>query len=119
VRGSLYDARFAKPVDGELIERLVAAGTPILTVEDHSIEGGFGQRVVTEANRRGLDTRLIHILAIPDRWVYQDSRGKQLAEVGLDAAGIARAMRAAAAGEGTTTETAELAQAPSPASSRR
>ncbi len=119
VRASLYDARFAKPVDGELIERLVAAGTPILTVEDHSIEGGFGQRVVTEANRRGLDTRLIHILAIPDRWVYQDSRGKQLAEVGLDAAGIARAMRAAAAGEGTTTETAELAQAPSPASSRR
>jgi len=42
----LYDARFAKPVDGELLESLLRAGVPVITVEDHSIRGGFGACVL-------------------------------------------------------------------------
>ncbi len=93
IRASVYDPRFAKPIDGELLERLINAGTPILTVEDHSIEGGFGSRVIAEAQRRNLDTRNIRVLALPDHWIYQDSRSAQLAEVGLDTQGIARTIR--------------------------
>ncbi|MHC4994688.1 MAG: 1-deoxy-D-xylulose-5-phosphate synthase, partial [Planctomycetota bacterium] len=34
---AVYDARFAKPVDAELLEKLVESGTPILTIEDHAL----------------------------------------------------------------------------------
>lgn len=95
IRVAVYDARFAKPVDGPLIESLLTAGTPILTIEDHGVIGGFGDAVIAEASERGLNAGLITKLAIPDRWIMQDGRGKQLAEVGLDPAGIARAIHGA------------------------
>jgi 1-deoxy-D-xylulose-5-phosphate synthase len=96
-RVSVYDARFAKPVDAALIRSLLERRVPILTIEDHGIVGGFGSAVIEAAQEMGLDTTLISRLALPDAWVYQDSRARQLAEVGLDAAGIARGIRDAAA----------------------
>ncbi len=90
---ALYDARFAKPVDVELVRQLVEAGTPILTVEDHFITGGFGDCVVESCNVHRIATDLIYRVAMPQHWVYQASRKAQLAEVGLDAAGIARRVR--------------------------
>ncbi|MGP1345404.1 MAG: 1-deoxy-D-xylulose-5-phosphate synthase [Phycisphaerales bacterium] len=95
IRIALYDARFAKPIDTELIESLLTAGTPILTIEDHATIGGFGDAAIAAAAERGLNAGLITKLAIPDRWIMQDGRGKQLAEVGLDPAGIARAIHTA------------------------
>ncbi len=90
----LYDARFAKPIDVVLLKTLVSKGIPILTVEDHSIRGGFGSCVLEACNEPGLDARVIHRLAMPDSWVYQAERSEQLAEVGLDASSIARKVRA-------------------------
>jgi hypothetical protein len=51
-------------------------------------------------------------LGLPDAWIHQDSRARQLAEAGLDAAGIARAMRCAAAGEPAPAEAPATAQPP-------
>ena len=90
----LYDARFAKPIDSALLKTLVSKGIPILTVEDHSIRGGFGSCVLEACNEHGLDARQIHRLAMPDSWVYQAERSEQLAEVGLDASSIASKVRA-------------------------
>ena len=90
---ALYDARFAKPVDTELVRELVAHDVPILTVEDHALVGGFGASVLEACNEERIATDAIHRLGMPMGWVYQDSRKKQLAEVGLDAAGIARKVR--------------------------
>ncbi len=90
----LYDARFAKPIDCALLKTLVSKGIPILTVEDHSIRGGFGSCVLEACNEHGLDSRQIHRLAMPDSWVYQAERSEQLAEVGLDASSIASKVRA-------------------------
>ena len=90
---AVYDGRFAKPVDGDLIQQLLEAGTPILTVEDHTLIAGFGAGVLEAAAERRLDTRLIHRIGLPDSWVYQGSRGGQQSEVGIDAAGIARKVR--------------------------
>lgn len=101
VRANLYDARFAKPVDTAIIRSLLERRIPILTVEDHGPHGGFGAAAVEAAAEMGLDAGLITRLALPDAWIYQDSRNKQLAEAGLDAPSIARAVRAAAAGRGT------------------
>lgn len=90
---ALYDARFAEPVDIQLLEKVIQAGTPIITVEDHALVGGFGAKVLEACNERRLATDLIYRLAMPKRWSYQDSRGNQLAEAGLDASGISRAVR--------------------------
>ncbi|MBL9149988.1 MAG: 1-deoxy-D-xylulose-5-phosphate synthase [Phycisphaerae bacterium] len=101
-RVNVYDARFAKPVDIGLVRSLIDRGIPIITVEDHSIEGGFGSCVLDACNDEKLDTRLITRLALPDSWIYQGERKEQLAEAGLDAAGIARAIRAAVDAHGLT-----------------
>ena len=90
----LYDGRFAKPIDGDLLRRLLTAGTPIITVEDHSIRGGFGAAVLETCNALGLDTRLVTRMALPDQWIYQGERKEQLAEAGIDGSAIARTIRA-------------------------
>lgn len=95
-RVSVWDARFAKPVDAQLIRALLERGIPVLTLEDHSVVGGFGTAVIEAAQEMGLDASRVIRHGIPDHWIMQDSRGKQLAEVGLDAAGIARMIRHAA-----------------------
>ncbi len=94
-RVALYDARFAKPVDEELIKALLGAGTPIITIEDHGITGGFGAAVLEAAATMHLDASRVTRLAIPDQWIMQDSRPDQLALAGLDAPAIAAALREA------------------------
>jgi len=94
-RISVYDARFARPVDIELVASLLGRDIPIITVEDHGIVSGFGTCVLEACHERGLDTRGITRLAIPNRWIYHGARTDQLEECGLDPAGIARAVREA------------------------
>ena len=94
---AVYDARFAKPVDTVLIRSLLERGIPIVTIEDHSVIGGFGAAVLEAAQEMGLDTSGITRLGLPDRWIYQDSRAKQLAEVGLDRASLEVSFRRAIA----------------------
>ena len=95
----LYDGRFAKPIDGDLLRRLLTAGTPVITVEDHSIRGGFGAAVLETCNALGLDTRLVTRMALPDQWIYQGERKEQLAEAGIDGSAIARTIRAILEGQ--------------------
>ncbi len=95
-RVAVYDARFAKPVDAELVRACYGAGLPVVTVEDHSIVGGFGAAVIEAAQQLGLDASRTVRLGLPDHWIIQDSRSKQLAEAGIDQAGIARGIRLAA-----------------------
>ena len=90
----VYDARFAKPVDIELLRRLIARQIPIITVEDHGLAGGFGAQVIDACNQAGLDTSRITRLGMPERWIRQGSRSEQLAEIGIDTAGITRTIRA-------------------------
>lgn len=95
-RVGVWDARFAKPVDTELIGALLAHGVPVVTVEDHSVVSGFGSAVIEAASELGLHAGLIRRIGLPDTWIAQNGRSAQLAEVGLDANGIARAIRSAA-----------------------
>ena len=93
VKADVYDARFAKPVDIELVAGLVARGVPIVTGEDHSIRGGFGACVLEACSDRRIETRGITRMAMPDGWIYQGERREQLAEAGLDPASIAAMAR--------------------------
>jgi len=94
----VIDARFCKPLDGEMLKTLFAkngGGHPILTVEDHSIINGFGSAVIEHAQEKRYDARLVTRLGLPDRFIKHASRPEQFKEVGLDPAGLARSARAA------------------------
>ena len=69
---------------------LVRGGNPILTVEDHHVNGGFGTCVVEACNEHGLATQNVHRIGLPDAWIYQGGRGEQQRAAGIDADGIAR-----------------------------
>ena len=90
---ALYDARFAKPADITLVRSLIEADVPVMTIEDHTLAGGFGTAVLEACNDQRIPTDNIHRLGMPEHWVYQETRANQLAQVGLDAAGIARSVR--------------------------
>jgi 1-deoxy-D-xylulose-5-phosphate synthase len=90
----VIDARFCKPLDAQMLERVVVEGHTVVTLEDHALQNGFGTAVLEHCVTHGLPTARILRLGIPDRLVAHATRREQLAEVGLDAAGIARAIRA-------------------------
>ncbi|MCA9294483.1 MAG: 1-deoxy-D-xylulose-5-phosphate synthase [Phycisphaerales bacterium] len=98
VRADVYDARFAKPIDTELLRRIAALGVPVVTIEDHGIQGGFGSAILEAAADLALPLRVTR-LGMPDAWIAQNSRAQQLKEVGLDAASIARTLIRVAAGQ--------------------
>lgn len=86
---TVADARFAKPLDVDLITRLAREHEVLLTVEEGSV-GGFGSFVLHALNDAALlDGRLkLATLTLPDRYIDQNSPAKMLAEAGLDAKGI-------------------------------
>ncbi|MDB5290333.1 MAG: dxs [Phycisphaerales bacterium] len=90
---AVIDARFCKPIDGDMLNRAIKPGQPVLTVEDHSLQNGFGTAVLEYAVGHHLPTAHITRLGMPDRLIAHATRKEQLAEVGLDAAGIARSVR--------------------------
>lgn len=93
---SVVNARFAKPIDEDMVTTALTRGTPVVTVEDHSLAGGFGSAVLETANRLGLPTEsLVRLGMQPDAFYKFASRAAQLAEAGIDAAGIAAAVRRA------------------------
>jgi 1-deoxy-D-xylulose-5-phosphate synthase len=89
----VIDARFCKPLDEAMLVRILRSGHPVLTVEDHSLQNGFGTAVLEHAVAHYLPTRWITRLGMPDRLIAHASRPQQLAEVGLDAGGIAVSVR--------------------------
>ncbi|MGE4371651.1 MAG: 1-deoxy-D-xylulose-5-phosphate synthase [Xanthobacter sp.] len=89
-RVSVADARFAKPLDRELVLKLAQGHKVLLTVEEGSI-GGFGSHVLQLLTDEGaLDQGALKVRAmvLPDLYIDQDTQARQLAEAGLDAAAI-------------------------------
>jgi 1-deoxy-D-xylulose-5-phosphate synthase len=89
----VIDARFCKPLDEAMLVKILRTGHPVLTVEDHSLQNGFGTAVAEHAVSHYLPTRWITRLGMPDRLIAHATRPQQLAEVGLDASGIAASVR--------------------------
>jgi 1-deoxy-D-xylulose-5-phosphate synthase len=89
----VVNARFAKPIDREAVERAVRECGFVVTVEEGCLMGGFGSAVLEAASEMGLDTSRIKRLGIPDRFIEHAERSELLADLGLDARGIASACR--------------------------
>jgi 1-deoxy-D-xylulose-5-phosphate synthase len=86
---TVADLRFAKPLDSDLIRRLMATHEVIVTVEEGSV-GGLGAHVLTLASDEGLlDYGLkIRTMRLPDVFQDHDTPDKQYDEAGLNAAQI-------------------------------
>ncbi|MGH7158667.1 MAG: transketolase C-terminal domain-containing protein, partial [Acetobacteraceae bacterium] len=86
---TVADARFAKPLDHLLIERLAREHAVLVTIEE-AAAGGFGSAVMHHLARRGLLDRGLKIrpMTLPDRFIDHNSPKTQLAEAGLTARDI-------------------------------
>ena len=91
---TIADARFAKPLDTELLDKLASGHDRLVIVEENS-PGGFSAHVLQYlANKGHLDAGLaVRCLSLPDAMIDHDSQSGQLALAGLDAAGIAATLR--------------------------
>ena len=86
---TVADARFAKPIDTDLVLRLAREHDVLITIEEGSI-GGFGAQVLhTLAENGALDKGLkVRSMVLPDTFIDQDSPAAMYAKAGLDAKGI-------------------------------
>src|SRR5882724_1706615 len=86
---TVADARFAKPLDTELVLRLAKEHEVLITIEEGSI-GGFGAQVMqTLAENGALDRGLrVRSMVLPDSFIDQDSPTAMYATARLDAKGI-------------------------------
>jgi 1-deoxy-D-xylulose-5-phosphate synthase len=88
----VVNARFVKPMDARLPEWIEAAPW-VVTVEENALQTGFGSAVLETVNDAGVHAGPIKRLGIPDRFVEHGERAELLADLGLDAGGIAAACR--------------------------
>ena len=93
---TVADARFAKPLDVDLVLRLARDHEALITVEEGSV-GGFGAFVLHALAEHGaLDRGLkVRTLTLPDIFQEHDKPEAMYAEAGLDAEGIVRQVLAA------------------------
>jgi 1-deoxy-D-xylulose-5-phosphate synthase len=102
---TVADARFAKPLDTELVLRLAREHEVLITIEEGSI-GGFGAYVLqTLADNAALENGLkVRTMVLPDVFIDQDTPAAMYASAGLDAHGIVTKVFAALGREMKTTK---------------
>jgi 1-deoxy-D-xylulose-5-phosphate synthase len=89
----VINARFVKPLDKETILEAVKSLPLVVTVEEGTLEGGFGSAVLEAANAAGVETRNVVRCGIPDRFVEHGERGELLCDLGLSADKLAEMVR--------------------------
>ena len=86
---SIFDARFAKPLDEKLIIELASNHEAVITIEEGSI-GGFGSHVTKLLSDRGFFDKGLKFrsMILPDKFLDQDTPDNMYKEAGLDYNGI-------------------------------
>jgi len=95
----VINARFIKPLDTAVVAHAIEQSGFLITVEENTLQGGFGSAVLEAANQMGLPTHRVKCLGIPDRFVEHGERDELLAELGLDVEGFIAAARELASEE--------------------
>ncbi|HAT49554.1 MAG: 1-deoxy-D-xylulose-5-phosphate synthase [Nitrospirae bacterium] len=96
IRVGVYDLRFIKPLDADLIRRAVATASIVLTVEENTVCGGFGAAVLEFLAADGLLERGLKVrnLGVPDRITPHGAPNLLRNELKLDTDGIIETIRA-------------------------
>jgi 1-deoxy-D-xylulose-5-phosphate synthase len=87
-----YDMRFAKPLDEALLHDIFNQFDRIITIEDGSVQGGFGSAVLEFMAENGYNAK-VAVMGIPDRIVEHGTPKELYKEIGLDADSIAAKIR--------------------------
>jgi len=90
---AVVNARFVKPLDRDLIVEVARNTGVIVTVEENVLEGGFGTAVLELLEEEGIEDVKVRRLGFPDRYIEQGEQSELRALYGLDAVGIAAAVR--------------------------
>ncbi len=106
---TVADARFAKPIDTALVEKLAKTHEVLITIEEGSV-GGFGSFVQQHLAEAGLlDHGLkIRSMVLPDTYIEHDKPERMYAQAGLDAAGIVAKVMAAIGRDAVSAKTRPL-----------
>ncbi len=89
---ALFDMRFLKPVDEDLLHEVFRQYKKIITVEDGTIVGGLGTAVIEFMSQYNYDAEIVK-LGVPDHFVEQGSLAQLHAECGYDEDGIYEAAK--------------------------
>jgi 1-deoxy-D-xylulose-5-phosphate synthase len=92
IDATVANMRFVKPLDEELVLKLAREHALLVTVEENVVQGGAGSAVAECLARHGLHVTMLH-LGLPDEFLEQGDPAQMLADCGLDAVGIARAIQ--------------------------
>ncbi|MHC4479808.1 MAG: 1-deoxy-D-xylulose-5-phosphate synthase, partial [Planctomycetota bacterium] len=90
---TVVNARFARPLDLDVIRRVVQHHDAVLLAEDHSVAGGFGSAVLEALAACGVGAAHVQQAAVPVQLVAHASRDAQLARLELDGGGLAARLR--------------------------
>lgn len=94
VSAAMYDMRYLKPLDTELLDRIFAAGyRRIVTVEDGVRNGGFGSAVAEYMAAAGIRDLELRILGLPDEFVTHGPVPQLHKDCGIDAGSIVAASK--------------------------
>jgi 1-deoxy-D-xylulose-5-phosphate synthase len=91
----VINARFAKPLDTTILLKAVEEVPLVVTVEEGTLQGGFGSALLEAANEARLDTRNIVRVGLPDRFIEHAERSELLADLGLNVDGLCDTVRRA------------------------
>ncbi|MBI4283129.1 MAG: 1-deoxy-D-xylulose-5-phosphate synthase, partial [Chloroflexi bacterium] len=90
IEATVANARFAKPLDSALIVDLASHTERLVTVEENTLNGGFGSSVASLLQKSGLSAIPVKSIGLPDDFIEQGSQSILRAKYGLDAKGIAQ-----------------------------
>ncbi len=90
IEATVVNARFAKPLDSELIIDLASHIKRLVTVEENALSGGFGNSVVDLLQKSGVNDIRVKSIGIPDEFVEQGTQAFLRSKYSLDAEGIAK-----------------------------
>jgi len=88
LNATVANMRFVKPLDHDLIRELAFSHDLLVTLEENTVIGGAGAEVARSLAEQGLNARLLR-LGLPDRFTEHGDSATLLAQLGLDAKGIA------------------------------
>ncbi|MET3684319.1 1-deoxy-D-xylulose-5-phosphate synthase [Alkalibacillus flavidus] len=89
----VVNARFIKPLDHDMMHQIAKEKLPILTIEEHALQGGFGSAILEFFETEKLPFPYISRMGIPDRFIEHGGVNDLLEEVGLTVEAITQEIK--------------------------
>ncbi len=90
---TLVNARFVKPIDTEVIDRLSKNHSLLVTMEENVASGGYGEKVIDYIKTNDIEVKTLQI-CVPDEYVEHGNVDLLKAEIGIDADSIVEKIKA-------------------------